>query len=154
MKYLLSNIIFIVIYINLSYSQIITVGEIARQDRIEFIDTIYGIATDSFKHNLGDVPTTFEYDLVKFFKYTGTDTVKISNRWTTDPHIIYDYPTGVLINDQIYSFKVAFYLKHTGHFYKTLGFILSNGNKITFTFHGNVVSDEKILPIQYYFYRE
>ena len=124
MKYLLINIISIVSYMNLSFSQIKT--------------------ADSLKHNLGDLTATFEYDLIKYFKYTALDTVWIESTWTTDPHIICEYPRGVLINEAIYSFKACFALKYTGHFYKTMGFILSNGKKITFTFQGNVISNNEI----------
>ena len=144
MKYLLINIISIVSYMNLSFSQIKTAGEVDRPDCIEFIDTTYGFVTDSLKHNLGDLTATFEYDLIKYFKYTALDTVWIESTWTTDPHIICEYPRGVLINEAIYSFKACFALNHTGHFYKTMGFILSNGKKITFTFQGNVISNNEI----------
>ena len=129
---------------NLSFSQIKTAGEVDRPDCIEFIDTTYGFVTDSLKHNLGDLTATFEYDLIKYFKDTGPDTISIERTWTTDPHIICDYPRGALTNEAIYSFKACFALNHTGHFYKTMGFILSNGKKITFTFQGNVISNKEI----------
>jgi hypothetical protein len=106
---------------------------------IVFKDTLFTIVTDSLSHNLGDIPP-FNNKLVKYFKYIGSESVYITRAWTGDPHFICEYPTSPLIKGEIYSFTVCFSNQgRVGHFNKVMGFNLSSGERISFTFKGNVV---------------
>jgi hypothetical protein len=107
-------------------------------DSIVFKDTLNGWTTDSFSHNLGLVPP-IDRRLVKYFKYIGNETVTISNAWTQDPHHICGHPNDTLVKGKIYSFKVCFMNQsRVGKFKKVMGFDLSNGQRITYEFEGDV----------------
>ena len=111
---------------------------IADTSNIEFRDTLFQVVVDSLSHDLGSiVPTNENSRLMKHFKYIGTTPLLITKTWTNDPHFICDYPKEVLIPDKIYSITVCFWHKgKKGRMSKKMGFILSNGNKISFTFTG------------------
>ena len=110
------------------------------QNSIVFKDNIFTIVTDSLSHNLGDIPP-INNKLVKFFKYIGEKPAYITRAWTGDPHFICEYPKEPLIKGKIYSFTVCFSNQgRVGSFNKVMGFNLSSGERIPFTFKGNVVS--------------
>ena len=54
---------------------------------INFRDTSYSFVTDSLSHDFGNIPHLPD-KLVKYFKYTGNDSVRIVRAWTGDPHYI------------------------------------------------------------------
>ena len=119
---------------------------------IAFKDTMYGFATDSFAHNIGDVPETFNH-LYKYFKYTGKDSVYITRAWTGDPHYICEYPNEALLPGKIYRFKVCFWMvSRFGSMHKRMGFNLSDGSIISYTFKANIVKEKSIpereIPLQ------
>jgi hypothetical protein len=103
-----------------------------------FHDTLHHIVTDSFSNDLGNIPMV-NSQMVKYFKYTGKRPIKIIRTWTGDPHYICDYPKGLLHPRKTYSFTVCFYhFNHPGVFNTDMGFILSDGENITFRFRGYV----------------
>lgn len=90
---------------------------------ITFRDTIFNIAFDSTSHNLGNIIPTNEnenIELVKKFKYLGTDTIYIRKAWTGDPHFICEYPQEPLITNKIYSFTVCFFTKDDREHYTNI----------------------------------
>ncbi|MGQ0740290.1 MAG: hypothetical protein ACT4OJ_14655 [Bacteroidota bacterium] len=114
-------------------------GILAQNSEKIFADTLQGIATGSFSHDLGNVPMQ-NNKLIKSFIYTGDDTVYILRTWTGDPHFICDYPKGPMVKGNIYLFTVCFWHEgRPGIFHKTMGFNLSNGKTIAFVFKGNVL---------------
>jgi hypothetical protein len=113
--------------------------KINSMDTILFRDTVSKVQIDSLSHNLG-VVLPANTTLVKYFKYTGTDTVFIDGTWTGDPHYICKYPEGPLISNKIYTITICFNLQgREGLFAKQMGFHLSNGTKVDFLFKGTVV---------------
>lgn len=106
-----------------------------------FRDTAGTIATDSFVHDLGSIPKV-NNTLVKFFKYTGKEPAFITRTWTGDPHFICEYPHEPLVKGKIYSFTVCFAQTVPGVFNKTMGFDLSNGERISFVFKANVLQGD------------
>jgi hypothetical protein len=107
---------------------------------ITFRDTIFNVALDSTSHNLGNIiPSNANGNnkIVKHFKYLGTDTIFIERSFTGDPHFICEYPREPLIPNKIYSFTVCFFhQERQGKLNKHMGFVLSDGNRITFKFTG------------------
>lgn len=107
---------------------------------ITFRDTIFNIAFDSIKHDLGKIIPSNENGndkLLKHFKYLGTDSIYITKAWTGDPHFICEYPHEILIPNKIYSFTTCFWHEgRKGKMTKVMGFDLSDGNRISFTFTG------------------
>ena len=114
----------------------------AQKDGRIYADTLQGIATDSFSHDLGNIPLV-NNKLTKPFIYTGTDTLFIIRPWTGDPHYICEYPEGPIVKGNIYLFTICFWNEgRPGLFHKTMGFELSNGKMIAFIFKGNVLKKE------------
>lgn len=109
-----------------------------QQLKVEFKDSFQFFVTDSFLHDLGEIPDT-NNKIVKYFKYIGSEPVFIQRTFTGDPHFICRWPREPLMPGQIYSFTVCFWHKHRrGHFKKRMGFILSNNERISFIFKGRV----------------
>lgn len=114
----------------------------AQKAERNYADTLQGIATDSFSHDLGNIPMV-NNKLKKTFIYTGADTVFITRTWTGDPHFICEYPKEAIVKGKSYSFTVCFWNEgRPGLFHKTMGFELSNGEMIAFIFKGNVLKKE------------
>ncbi|MEZ4920287.1 MAG: hypothetical protein R2792_14385 [Saprospiraceae bacterium] len=108
---------------------------------IVFKDTLFNIAFDSVAHNLGRIqPVNKQNQLVKYFKYVGTDPVLITRAWSGDPHYICDYPREPLVPNKIYSYTICFWHKgRQGKLNKLMGFNLSDGNTIFLRFTGEYV---------------
>ncbi len=51
---------------------------------IVFKDTIHNVVVDSVSHNLGEI-TTQHYEITKYFKYIGNDTIRLSNNINDSP---------------------------------------------------------------------
>lgn len=114
----------------------------AQPNQRVYADTLHGIVTDSFSHDLGDIPMV-NNKLVKYFNYTGPDTLFILRTWTGDPHYICDHPKGPIVKGKDYSITVCFWNEgRTGLFHQTMGFELSNGKSIVFVFKGRVLKKE------------
>ncbi len=112
-----------------------------KEERI-YADTLQDIATDSFSHDLGNIPMV-NNKLTKPFIYTGTDTLFIIRTWTGDPHYICEYPKEAIVKGKTYAFTVCFWNEgRPGLFNKTMGFELSNGKRIVFVFKGQVLRKE------------
>jgi hypothetical protein len=112
---------------------------------ISFRDTISNIAVDSLSNNLGQIEialTNFPNQLVKYFKYIGIEPIFITRAWSGDPHFICKHPKEQLIPNKIYSFTVCIF-PYPGFMCKTMGFDLSDGNRISFMFTGHVSIIEK-----------
>ncbi len=108
---------------------------------VVFKDTLFSIATDSFSNDLGEIPMV-NNEIFKYFKYIGRDTVVITRTWTGDPHIICEYPREPLINGKVYVIKFCFWHQgRQGRFHKIMGFDLSNGERINYTFKGYVKAE-------------
>lgn len=142
MKYKLIILISILIILTL-YNLLSRANEhesfIISPGNIQFKDTLNEIVTDSFAHNFGTV-TKLPNSLVKYFEYIGTDSLFITRTWTSDPHYICKSPRGYLIPNKIYSITVCFAQPYRKvRFTKVMGFDLSNGSKIMFSFSGNVI---------------
>jgi hypothetical protein len=127
------------------FTTVITFGQYGRSPKIAidtlnmtFKDTLFNLAFDSIAHNLGYiVPTNENNRIVKYFKYIGTEPISISRAWTGDPHYICSYPYEPLKPNKIYSFTVCFWHEgRWGTMSKTMGFYLSNGQRISFRFKG------------------
>jgi len=127
------------------FTSLVTFGQVEKSSKllvdsinVTFKDTVFNIAFDSIAHNLGKiVPTNENNTLVKYFKYIGKEPIVITRVWTGDPHFICEYPREPLIPNKIYSFTVCFWHKERqGKLHKRMGFNLSDGNIITFTFSG------------------
>ena len=135
-----------------SFMTVLTYGQdeksvktIVDTTNIFFRDTISNISVDSLSNNLGQIEIAMKnnpHQLVKYFKYIGTEPIFITRAWTGDPHFISKYPKEQLIPDKIYSFTVNFYHR-PGFMCKTMGFDLSDGNHISFMFTGHVSIIEK-----------
>lgn len=109
---------------------------------IEFKDTMHSIVTDSFTHRLDSVSMKHR-QLVKPFKYIGEEPASIVRTWTSDPHFICKYPKEKLEPGKVYSITICFYHRgRPGHFSKTMGFDLSNGERISFYIRGFVIREE------------
>jgi hypothetical protein len=122
-----------------SFFLLLSLGFFAQNNGKIFADTLQDIATDSFSHDLGNIPM-LNNKLNKSFIYTGMDTVFIIRTWTGDPHYICEYPKGPIVKGKFYFFTVCFWNEgRPGLFHKTMGFELSNGKRIAFIFKGNVL---------------
>ncbi|MDD3685763.1 MAG: WG repeat-containing protein [Bacteroidales bacterium] len=139
-------------FAELGFSQIKSIvycDTVVNPQSISFKDTCYSFVTDSLTHNLGFVPQTTG-KLYKYFKYVGDEDVIITRAWTGDPHFICDYPQEKLKKNEIYHFTVCFtFIKRPGRFKKMMGFELSNGERISFTFSGigipSTISDFQLI---------
>jgi hypothetical protein len=106
------------------------------QSPIVFRDTVFGLAFDSLRHNLGTIAPV-NVHLTQHFKYLGKPSVSIRKAWTGDPHFISRYPTDTLVYGQVYPFVVSFsHRDRAGFFNKNMGFILSTGETIVLNFKG------------------
>jgi hypothetical protein len=103
-----------------------------------FKDTLFNLVFDAINHDLGSIiPENKNNEVIKYFKYLGTDSLFITKAWTGDPHYICYYPKELLIPNKIYYFKVCFANEgRQGKLNKKMGFNFSNGNTITFKFTG------------------
>jgi Family of unknown function (DUF6370) len=105
-------------------------------DSIVFSDTLHSIAIDSFNHNMGNV-TPATRRLVKYFKYIGKEPIEIQSIWAGEPHFICEYPKEPLMPEQIYSITICFWFHSSpSNFSKAMGFIMNNGERISFHFKG------------------
>ena len=88
--------------------------------------------------------------LIKYFKYIGTDSVKINRTFTSDPHYICQSPYNqILKKDSIYSFTVCFsHQGRVGNFHKSMGFNFSNGQGVLLTFKGFVKQEYTNYPLE------
>lgn len=110
---------------------------------IVFKDTLHNLAFDSLQHNLGEI-TPVNTTIIKYFKYIGSKPLFITRTWTNDPHYICKYPKGMLEKGKVYSFQVCFWHQgRSGVLSKMMGFKLSNGKTIRFTFAGKYVKAQK-----------
>lgn len=138
----------IFITIIILFVSIITNGQVKKNGYVQnpgniiFRDTAYGWATDSLVHDLGILSPTVS-SLIKYFKYTGDDTVFITRALIADPHIC-DYPKDILIKNKIYSFVIGFSLQNYGQFYKRMIINLSNGQTIYYVFKGEIINPEDL----------
>ena len=126
----------IVLYILLCAISLITS---AQTQNIVLKDTIGDFVFDALVTEMGTVPQK-NSNLVKYFKYIGSDSVIIFRAWTGDPHYICEYPAlQILKKDSIYSFAVCFWHQNRqGQFHKIMGFDFSNGQRVSLVFKGFV----------------
>ncbi len=106
----------------------------------DFRDTVGVIVMDSLNSNIGllkDVGRSFK--VKKQFKYIGEEVAVITRTWTGDPHYICEYPKEPLKKNQVYSITICF-VGRVGRFIKTMGFDLSNGERVNLNFKGEVLS--------------
>lgn len=97
------------------------------------------IAVNEFVEDLGAVADS-NFRMERQFVYHGAEHLAIRRTWTEDPHFIYDYPKGILQKDSVYNFTICFYFKgRKGPFKKRMGFILTNDERVNFTFTGTVI---------------
>lgn len=142
------NIYFIVVIVVLFSCSTGSVKTTNKKQNTPFVNTnsplkeISGsIATDSFHHDMGKVSRDFRY-LMKPFRYIGNKTVLITRTWTGDPHFICEFPKTELIKDSTYYLKICFAFEgKQGVFKKDMGFNLTNGESVTFTFSGSVLGE-------------
>ena len=111
-----------------------------------FKDTLYNLAFDSLKHDLGEIiPRNENNRLTKHFIYVGNEPMSIIGTWTSDPHFICDWPKGPLIPYKVYAYTVCFWHEgRQGSMHKEMGFYLSNGEKITLIFTGKYSAVERV----------
>ena len=103
--------------------------------KIVFKDTINDFVVDSSFHNLGQISSNY-FEIVKYYKYIGDDTVSINNI-NDDPHFISFFNQTKLVKNQVYQFTALFHFDSIeGGFNSKMGFELSNGKKVMFEFTG------------------
>ena len=143
---MMNRILFFIVILLIAQAcekQMHTVKTTPDYEAVVFRDTVYNIAFDSLSNDLGNIiPSNAHNRFIKHFKYIGTDSIRIAAAWTSDPHFICEYPQEYLVPGKIYSCTVCFWHEERqGVMHKTMGFDLSDANRITFTFTG------KYLPI-------
>ena len=85
-----------------------TVAFFSKAQTVVLKDTIGDFVFDALVAEMDTVEAK-NSRLIKYFKYIGSDSVKINRTWTTDPHNICQYPFNqILKKDSIYSFMVCF----------------------------------------------
>ena len=89
-------------------------------------------------------------NLVKYFKYIGSDSVRINNARTSDPHIFTNYPHNqILQKDSVYSFALTFPFRgRAGLFNKTGTFEFSNGQMVVLRFKAFVKPEYTNYPLE------
>jgi hypothetical protein len=108
---------------------------------IVFKDTIGEFLVDSLFNDLGEI-TYRNKSIIKYFKYIGDDTIHLVNI-NDDPHFITEFTDYNLVKNQVYQFNVIFNFNSINDkFNSSMGFQLSNGEKIMFEFTGAYISQE------------
>jgi len=120
-----------------------------REPQIILQDTIGDFVFDALVTEM-DTVRQENTRLVKYFKYIGSDAVKINKAWTSDPHLICQYPNNqTLKTDSIYSFTVCFtHRGRPGNFQTTMGFDFSNEQRVAMTFKGVVKPEYYNYPLK------
>lgn len=109
---------------------------------IVFKDTLHNLVVDSLQHNLGEV-SPVNTKLTKYIKYLGAEPIFITRIWTSDPHYICKYPK-MLEQGKVYPLQICFWHQgRSGVISKVMGFKLSNGQNIRFTFIGKYAKTQK-----------
>lgn len=112
-----------------------------KASEILFKDTIGDFLVDSIFNDLGEI-TYRDNSIIKYFKYIGNDTIHLVNI-NDDPHFITEFTDYNLVKNQVYQFNVIFDLSSlNGSFNSSMGFQLSNGEKIMFDFTGKYKRQE------------
>lgn len=108
---------------------------------IVFKDTIGDFLVDAIFNDLGEI-TYRDNSLIKYFKYIGNDTIHLVNI-NDDPHFITEFTDYNLVKNQVYQLSVIFNFDSiNGNFNSSMGFQLSNGEKIMFEFTGSYIKQE------------
>ena len=107
---------------------------------------------DTFQIDLNDENPIYELEMdtldnrenrrVKFcFTVAPTDSILFIERaFTSDPHYICDWPKEALQSGVVYEFSVC-YVRKIGPDRKTMGFIMSNGTRVSFRFKSHWLGD-------------
>ncbi len=127
-------------FLTVSLSTLPSFGQVQKPDQdtlnISFRDTVFNIALDSLKNDLGIIDPS-RTRMVKYIKYVGNEEVRITRSWTSDPHFICGYPQGPLIPGKVYALQICFYhQQRAGSMHKYMGFDLSDGNQVMMQFKG------------------
>jgi len=111
----------------------------AQNQEVVLKDTVGDFVFDAIIENLDTVPMR-NASMVKYFKYIGSDTVKIERAFTNDPHFICEYPRNIILKKNfVYPFTICFWFQSgKGYFHKNMGFTFSNGQRVEFLFNGYV----------------
>ena len=106
-----------------------------------FRDTVGEFVFDSLKHDLGKIKLEDNPRyIIKYFKYIGKDTAKITKAYTSDPHYICKWPVEDLLPGMVYSYTICISpQRYIGLWNKHMGFVFSDGTTMMIDLRGEYI---------------